>query len=538
MFKVHNMQHTEEVRQNIEISAFDFASMKLDPSMSDSDLRRIFGLQVFVEGKLIVEEGLVSPPEEVHPSIHIQSVHCRDGSSHTVLIRDYADGNTLYDCDCGSDKCCHIVAILLSEDDESVADGSEEDLIERIDSMIDSVTYDIVSDPDYDDDANYYEDWEINKYGLENYNDDIEYEHVNGILTKILCDIGDPDQSMMLMDKLMRCLSSLEFDNGGADRAFSEHKSDIASLFERISLETLAKIMGNTTFNAKLVYGPHIDNISQKRLDEAYALLDEESRLCDRALEMQFEKGDYDAYIRCSFRKLDAIIRVVEHLDSINDDSVSGYAGMLAGCDAGSREKTVADILSVHGYRSEAAKLYLKMFWSSHKYEYLQSYRANADDGESSKIVDDLASMTFSKDHYDVQALSTLVLDGRGADVERYICRVGFVPRRSYRDYDCSGILGLCRLLYSKGFIESAAVLGRGLILLRLDVKDANSYQDAVDMLKYMDGESGFEGAAVPHSVFRTSLKTEYPKVRKFWGLYDGTWVDKTQRRSFHWYWE
>ena len=258
------------------------------------------------------------------------------------------------------------------------------------------------------------------------------------------------------------------------------------------------------------------------------------SRACATRLSRCSSRRDYDAYIRSSSNKIDAIMQVIRQLDSIQGDSesASSYAGMLVGCDDDYRKGTVADVLSKHGYRSEAAKLYLDMFRKSHKYEHLQSYRDNADDADSSSILDDLASETFSKDQYDVEALRTIVLDGRGADAERYICKVGFAPRRIYGIHDLTGISGLCRLLCSRGFIESAAVLGRGLIRMRLNIKDPDCYQDAVDMLRYMDGESGFENAVEPHSAFKRSLKEQYPKMRKFWGMYEGTWVDKSKSRS------
>ena len=241
----------------------------------------------------------------------------------------------------------------------------------------------------------------------------------------------------------------------------------------------------------------------QRRLEEAYPLLDEESRRCDKALEMQFEKGDYDAYIRSSSNKIDAIMHVIRQLDSVQNDLASSYAGMLIGCDDDYRKEAVAEVLSKHGFRSEAAKLYLDMFRLSHKYEHLQSYRDNADDADSSSISDDLASEIFSRDQYDVKALRTLVLDGRGADAERYICKVGFAPRRIYGVYDLTGISAMCTLLCSRGFIEPAAVLGMGLIRMRLNIKDPDCHQDTVDMLRYMDGEavSRTRPNSIPHSI-------------------------------------
>ena len=260
--------------------------MKLDPGMNDSDMRRTFGLRTFEEGRKIAEKGRVSSPNEAHPSILVYEVRCSE-ALYTVLVRDYKDGRSLYDCDCGSDACRHMAAVLLSGDD-SVEEECDEYLIDEISSMIDTVVDDILGDPDYDEEANYCDDWEIDKCGLENNNGDVEYEHVDDILTRILCEISDPDRALMLVDELIGQLSLLEIDNGGIEDAFFEHESDMASLFERISPDALAKVMKNTSYLAGDIYRLHIDRMPQKRLEEAYPLLDEESRLCDKALEMQF----------------------------------------------------------------------------------------------------------------------------------------------------------------------------------------------------------------------------------------------------------
>ena len=507
--------------------------MKLDPSMGDSELRKMFGLKIYEEERRLVKEGRVSPPEEAHPSIAIRSVLCDGGSSHEVLIRDYGNGKMLFDCDCGTDACSHIAAVLLSDSVPDDAEDCDGHTAEKISALIDRVAEDIVGDPDYDDEANYYDDWEIDKYDLENYNGDVEYEHVKDILNVILFDMDDPDASILLIDDLIRSLSRLEFDNGGADKAFSEHRSDISSAFERISPKTLARIMGNTTFDARMVFEPLMEALPRERLDEAYAYLGNDSRLCDKALDMQFERCDYDAYIRCSPDRFDAIVRTVVQLDRLGDDSASRYAGMLIGCGKRGYERKAADILSSHGYRNEAAELYLEIFDSSHRYEDLRSYRDNSGDADISPILDRLVSETLSRNEYDVPAMRTLVLNGRGTDVDDYILKRMFSPRMMYGRYDCSEIPALCSLLLSRGFVDSAAKMGRGMIKLRLDLKDPDNYQDAVEMLMYMDREKEFENAKESHSSFKSRLRTDYPKMRKFWGLYEGTWVDKKRSRSY-----
>ncbi len=101
---------------------------------------------------------------------------------------------------------------------------------------------------------------------------------------------------------------------------------------------------------------------------------------------------------------------------------------------------------------------------------------------------------------------------------------MGFVPPRDYKDYDCRSIPDISRALIFRGFGESAAIVGRGLILLRLTVKNPDRYGDAVEMMKIMDQDKRYEALDPPHSVFKTQLRAEYSRFYKFWGLYSGTW--------------
>ncbi len=147
---------------------------------------------------------------------------------------------------------------------------------------------------------------------------------------------------------------------------------------------------------------------------------------------------------------------------------------------------------------------------------------------DTERLLDNLTSTVLSHENFDNDGLETLIMEGRATDVDRYIKKTGFAPSRNFKDYDCHKILDICDALVYRGFVESAAILGRGLILLRLNVKNADRYQDAVVMLQYMDRESRFEGLDEPHSRFKLRLQEEFPKMRKFWGLYTGTWNGRT----------
>ncbi len=497
--------------------------MDIRHGIDDAGLKKAFGLQRFNEGSALAGKGAVSAPRGVYPGISVYVVSDSDGD-HTVLRRLRASKVDLLDCDCLEDKCRYIVAVLASPKSPGSIPEDNPEIIEEIEEEIDCIADDILEDPDYDEEVNCYEDWEKERYDIEDYNHDVEYEHTSEVLRRIVCEVADPNAAILLIDKLLTSLSKLEYDNGGADDAFYERETDICTLFTQATPETIAKILKNTHYGAKRLYTKCLKHVPRERLDQAYPLLDGSSKLSDNALEMQFERGDYDAYIRCSSRTVDAIFRVVEHLDAERSADASKYAGMLVGCKSVYCGEKVARTLSTHGYKEDAAKLYLEMFEKSHKFADFDNVRLNSTKIDTEKLLDDLARKTFARDSYDNEALKTLVLAGRASDVDRYIRKTGFVPQHGYKEYDCREIETISRALISRGFGESAAILGRGLIELRLTVKDAQRYGDAVQMMKTMDQDKRYEELEEPHSAFRARMRVEYPKVRKFWGLYEGTW--------------
>ncbi len=498
--------------------------MDVRHDIDDAGLKKAFGLQTFNAGSALAGNGAVSAPRDVYPGITVYVVSDSDGD-HSVLRRLRANRVDLLDCDCSEDRCKHIVAALLSSE-EKRASRSEVDpeVLEGIQNLIESIVEDIIEDPDYDEDANYYEDWELEKYGLTNDNYDVEYSHTNDAIEKVIHEIDDPDIAVLLIDDLLSNLSKLEYDNDGVEYAFFEHESDICTLFSQATPETISKILKNRSYPAEMLYETYLEHVPKRRLDEAYLFLGDAPKLGEKGLEMQFERGDYDAYIRSSSRTTEAIIRVIEHLDAERSDSVSKYAELLKECPGISTNETAAKLLSQHGYKEEAAEIYQNLFLRSHRYEYFSFMKMNSERIDAEKMLDELAEDAFSSDCFDNVALSTLIRGGRASDVDRYIKKNGFVPKRNYRDYDCWDIPGICSAMLSRGFVESAAILGRGLIHLRLRVKDADRYGDAVEMMRFMDSEGRFEELDEPHSVFKARLKTEYPKMRKFWGLYEGTW--------------
>ena len=505
--------------------------MDIRSGIDDAGLKRLFGLLSYNKSTTLLNNGAVSPPNEVHPGITVYLISDPDGAEHVVLRRCRSNGDELLDCDCANEGCEHIAAVLLSDlNSHTAEEATDSELIRELEDLIDSIVDDILDDPDYDEEANYYDDWHYGKYDLddENYNYEVEHDHTKAVLDRIIYEITEPNATILLIDRLLMRLSTMEYDNGGVYEAFDEHGSDIYTLFAETGPETIAEVLKNRDHYAQTLYRESLKHVPKETIERAYQLLDDSSELGEVALKMKFDRGDYESYIRSSSDKLDAIIRVVRKLDAENDDSAAKYAGMLIGYDGTSKDQRAARLLSSHGYKEEAADIYLNLFLMSHKHDDFQSMKINTSRIDTERLLDNLASTVLSHENFDNDGLETLILEGRATDVDRYIKKTGFAPSRNFKDYDCHKILDICDALVYRGFVESAAILGRGLILLRLNVKNADRYQDAVVMLQYMDRESRFEGLDEPHSRFKLRLQEEFPKMRKFWGLYTGTWNGRT----------
>lgn len=90
----------------------------------------------------------------------------------------------------------------------------------------------------------------------------------------------------------------------------------------------------------------------------------------------------------------------------------------------------------------------------------------------------------------------------------------------------------MCRNLLDAGFVNESATVGRGLVERRLRSKDNKNYGDAVAMLVYMNSEEKFGKADIPQGRYMVWLQSEFPRHRKFWGMYDGTYVSPEERRN------
>ncbi|MGN0097994.1 MAG: hypothetical protein ACI38Y_01535 [Candidatus Methanomethylophilaceae archaeon] len=501
--------------------------MYIDSHFIESDLRRLFGLQIYEDAEAIGRKKLITGNTDLGGRISIRTVS-ENGDDHVVLIRRYPQ-YIMLDCDCSPHKCIHIAAALIDElhNEENIDENEDdEEIIDDLESRIEDLVSDITEDSDYDEDANYYEDWEIRKYGLENNNDEVEYDYTRSLIKDIVSEVSDPDTAILLLDDLITAISKMEFDNGGFERAFDECKDDIRNLFTHIGKDTLTEILKNRSYMADSIYKEHLKAVPGKVREDSYSVILKDGDVGNNAKEMFFENGDYERYIESCDNRTDSIIRVVDKLRSDgNMTKASHFAAMLIGRSDWYGDKKIADTLSANGYREEAAEIYLRIFERSPSDELISLIEKNSKKLDTQEILRKLMDRTAGSPDYNISTLICLTDNGCASDVDGYIRDVGFSPRKqTFGSIDASLLRTLCSKLLEKGFPESSAILGRGHILSILKSKDSDRYSEAVSTLRFMDSKVEFETLPINHSAFKNGLRMDYPKLRKFWGLYNGTW--------------
>lgn len=498
--------------------------MYIGSDFDDYRIRKDFGIEGYERAVGLASDTDAMMTEEIHPGVYIITV--RDGdSSFKVLRRDHSDRRILLDCDCGSEACAHIAAVLI-RDLESIAPyEDDEEFIEDIRERIGTFASDVLGDPDYDEDANHYDYWEIEKYGLSNDNDEVEHSHTDDILSDIIFGIGDPDTAVTLIGELLESMGGLEYDNGGFERAFRDHDKDLKRLFSHINGDTFAALTRCRGYIASVICERYREYVQESARNDAYESLKGDDDVSEYGKRIIFERGDYEIYVEKNRGSVESIVRVIDELERNGDtERASGFAHMLVGKDGGHYNMKMSAIMSRYGLGDEASQLNLKLLRETYSQVYVDRIKDESKTVDIDAELDRIMAEIASEETYPTHALVCLAGNGRSGDVDRYLKKVGYSPNRDIRFMDHDSSADLCKVLEKNGFPESAAIVGRGLIRLRLDAKDPGRYGDAAEMLRIMDGMESMEGLKVGHSEFRSQLQQEYPNLRKFWGLYKGTW--------------
>ncbi len=239
-----------------------------------------------------------------------------------------------------------------------------------------------------------------------------------------------------------------------------------------------------------------------------------------------FEKGDYETYVEKNHGSVESIVRVIGELERKGDtERASAFARMLVGKDGGHYNMKMSAIMSRYGLGDEASEINLRLLHKTYSQVYVDRIRDESKTVDIDAELDRIMAETASEKTFSPHVLVCLAGNGHSGDVDRYLKKVGYSPNNDIRFMDHDSSMELCKVLEENGFPESAAIVGRGLIRLRLDAEDPDRYGDAAEMLRIMDGMESMEGLEVGHSEFRSQLQQEYPDLRKFWGLYKGTWT-------------
>lgn len=498
--------------------------MYIGSDFDDYRIRHDFGIDGYERAMGLAGDTEAMVTEKVHPCVYIITV--KDGdSSFKVLRRDRPDGRILLDCDCGSEACAHMAAVLVRDLGPMGSYEDDEGFIKGIRDRIDTFVSDILEDPDYDEDADCYEDQGIEKNGLSNDNDKVEHSHTDAILSDIIFGVSDPDTAITLIGELFESMGDLESDNGGFGRAFEDHDRDLRRLFSHINGDAFATLMKCKEYLASVICERYRGCVQQSVLDDAYESLKGYDDIGRYGLNLIFGRGDYETYVEKDHGSVESIVRVIGELERKGDtERASEFARMLVGKDGGHYNMKMSAIMSRYGLGDEASEIDLKLLRKTYSQEYIDRIRNGSRsvdiDAELDRMMDEIASEETFSPH----ALVCLAGNGHSEDVDRYLKRVGYKPNGGCRFMDCDRSVDLCRTLEMNGFPESAAIVGRGLIRLRLDMKDTDRYEDAAEMLRVMDGMGSLEGLDVSHSEFRSQLQQDYPETRKFWELYKGIW--------------
>ena len=511
--------------------------------MDEFELRKLLGNESFDRGMKLVSSGCVKDAVDIGYGLSVIPVTC-GGQKFDVVVREYANGHPhLYDCECCEKGCDHLAAAKIKNElaDKCEKPRDDEEAIEDIEEMIDCLLDDIREDREYDEEANYYEEWEIRKYGLEPHNNEIEEYYTGEICARITEDVSDPDDTVILFHKLQMQIQESEYDNGGFDSALRGYSDKISSAFRLISPETLVSVLSENRGYRSCWADEYLEYVPKEVRDLAEKAMMESSGPLSRSMRQQLlEKGAYERFLSSSSPNLDDLLKVLSELSKRGrTDEAKSFAEKLSDFDVtGYSWFKIVEGYKLAGMKEKALAICQKLFLEDPREEILR--RVKELDNNSSRAMVDEAFESY-KDSMTVKQMVLFAKNGHVKEVEEYMVRKKLKPTYGpgwIRDNEFPEYVELAYIFARNDLYESAGAIAREIISTRLHIKDSNRYNDAVDMLRLMDTYGGFEHLELPHSQYKTDLRARTKTMRKFWGLYDGTWIDKeTEKRRRQDWW-
>lgn len=436
--------------------------------------------------------------------------------------------------------CRHIAAVIIKEaPEEDCPLEDDPDVIGDIENQIDCLVDDVVSDSSYDEEANYYEDWEINKYDLENNNDEVEEEYTSEICERIMDEVVDPNNAVLLLHRLHKAIREAEFDNGGFDNAIFGYEEKIKSAFALIGPDVLVNVLSENTSYRGSWAEKYLDQVPSDVMASAMDSMRASSGiLSDTVRDMMLENGEYERYLSSGKPDLDDLVRLLTKLEGERDiESLRVYADRLGGFEASDYNwNKFVRFYRAAGMNDRALDVCMTLF-VTHPSQKILDEITELDCSRRQQAVD--AAFEKYANTGNVPMMTLFASNGYAKEINRSIIDNELWPKHDWRQSRhtaFSGYIPLCRVLVEHGYTDTAAKIGRAVIEIRLAWKDSDAYQDAVDMMKMMDGYEEFESLKLPHSRYKSELREKHRTMRKFWGLYDGTWVGKSKKRD-RYYW-
>lgn len=509
--------------------------------MDEKDLRVRFGDGLFEEGRRIADAGGVVLLSSAG-GVEVYRVDDGEGSHATVVRRVFGDGREdRYDCGCPDIPCIHCAAVEARLCLYGSAGLDDPEVIKGFEDEIGRFEETVLADPRFNKGTACFDEMDKARYHITDRNEEAERDLTTDLCSRILGGVRDPHEALRLLDLLQTTMNESDYRNDGLDSAYLRLRDRIAPVFREADPEDIAEVISHgSAYNWAENFLQHAP---KEVVEEAYRIARDSGWYGGIISEMMLDHGDYGLYVDTAIDKDGAALEAAEDLigkGGAGSDAAATVRGLMARIDPHRHTKDcegdasrLADAFDALRMREQALVVYEDLYRRYPSDEYYQGIARNSSEEHAHELQDEMVRRTEDLDHLDFMTLACLASEGRpeAADIVR---RIGFTYERDEdpwgRHLYLTGAVDLVKALAAGGWHEEAAIVARGLVGTRLDGDDPHMYDDAVEALKAMDADPGFEGLEEPHSAYKARMRNEYEAKGRFWRMYDGTWTDEDDR--------
>lgn len=445
-----------------------------------------------------------------------------------VVTRRIRKRRDRWECGCGEPSCVHIAAAKALSSSEACPPKDDPAVISAFEEEIAGLRDRIEDDPDYldEDGANelYCEEVAREKrngtycYDLayepevDYPNEDVEYEAVEDLGTRILTQVHDPHEAIRLIEGMNRVTRDMPFQYDGYEHAYSDLVSDHMDVFGRADVSDLVLLLSGDCDYWKLDL---LDALPSALVDAAYAALRGGHVRSRLAQEMMLDRGDFEDYVASGGDLSTAVDRLVQKGET--DRARRLCEAVEIGDIPPNEAWGCAWAFDSVGLRKDAGKLYLSAYLYDGSKEALSKFTWCV---SSVPALLDYACETeaMSNPHH-MQMLTYLVKEGRDEAVRMASSAdpLLFVDRNG--NYDVSGACGLCSALIGVRKYAAAYPIGRAAAEKYLERPGWYPSNDVLDALEQMGARKSFEKLDPPYTAWIDGLRARYPQAR-LWNDY------------------